>query len=64
MRPGESSEGPSQGCFCAHTLVQRPRLLLLGWRRESQELGARSRSRHFKGGLIKDFFKGTVRPTF
>lgn len=60
MSPGEKSEDLSRGCFHTLTLGKSQCLLLLGLRRESEGLGARGRRRHFKRGLIKDFFKGTV----
>lgn len=60
MSPGEKSEDLSRGCFHTLTLGKNQCLLLLGLRRESEGLGARGRRRHFKRGLIKDFFKGTV----
>lgn len=60
MSPGEKSEDSSRGRFHTHTLGQNQCLLLLGLRRESEGLGARGTRRHFKHGLIKDFFKGSV----
>lgn len=60
MSPGEKSEDLSRGRFHTHTLGQNQCLLLLGLRRESAGLGARGTRRHFRRGLIKDFFKGTA----